>query len=88
MPSHKSAEKRMRQSIKRRDRNQHWRSRVRNRIKLIRDALAQGDVETATREFPATVSIIGKAQNKGVMPKNRAARTVSRLNNAIKRASA
>lgn len=79
MPNHKSAEKRVRQNEKRRDINRGNRGRLRTGIKKLRAALESGDTGTAQTILPATVSLIDKAVQKGVLHRNAAARYKSRL---------
>lgn len=79
MPNHKSSEKRVRQSEKRRVINRSNRTKVRTYIKKLRAALdsgKSGDVQTV---LPEAISVIDKAVQKGVMHKNAAARYKSRL---------
>ena len=78
MPNHKSAEKRMRQSEGRRAINRSNRTRVRTQIKKLHTALAAGN-KSASELLPATISVIDKAVQKGVLHKNAAARHKSRL---------
>ncbi|MDT5293958.1 MAG: small subunit ribosomal protein [Acidobacteriota bacterium] len=79
MPNHKSAEKRVRQNEKRRDINRGNRGRLRTGIKKLRAALESGDAGSAQTLLPATVSLIDKAVQKGVLHRNAAARYKSRL---------
>ena len=79
MPNHKSAEKRVRQSEKRRDINRSNRSKVRTYIKKVRVALESGKNDEVQSVLPETISVIDKAVQKGVMHKNAAARYKSRL---------
>jgi small subunit ribosomal protein S20 len=79
MPNHKSAEKRVRQNEKRRDINRGNRGRLRTGIKKLRAALESGDSGAAQTLLPATVSLIDKAVQKGVLHRNAAARYKSRL---------
>jgi small subunit ribosomal protein S20 len=79
MPNHKSAEKRVRQNEKRREVNRGNRSRLRTGIKKLRAALESGDAGSAQAILPATVSLIDKAVQKGVLHRNAAARYKSRL---------
>ena len=79
MPNHKSAEKRVRQSEKRRVINRGNRSKVRTYIKKMRAALDSGKGEEIQSALPETISVIDKAVQKGVMHKNAAARFKSRL---------
>jgi small subunit ribosomal protein S20 len=79
MPNHKSAEKRIRQSEKRRINNRNSRGRLRTGIKKLRATLADGDGEQLQTLLPQTISLIDKAVQKGVLHRNAAARYKSRL---------
>ena len=79
MPNHKSAEKRVRQSEKRRVINRSHRSKVRTYIKKLRVALDSGKSEDVQNVLPEVISVIDKSVQKGVMHKNAAARYKSRL---------
>lgn len=79
MPNHKSSEKRMRQSERRRKINKGNRTRVRSSIKRLRTALESGNSKEAGTLLPSTISTIDKAVQKGVLHKNAAARHKSRL---------
>jgi small subunit ribosomal protein S20 len=79
MPNHKSAEKRMRQSENRRQINRSSRTRLRGQIRKLRAAMTAGKAEELKDLLPATVSVIDKAVQKGVLHKNAAARHKSRL---------
>lgn len=81
---HKDAIKRIKQNEHRRARNRHYRSRMRNRIKALRQAVATGDVEQAQTELRQAISIIHRVASKGVIHRNQAARRISRLNRAVK----
>jgi len=84
---HKSAQKRARQDVKRRERNRTIRSRTRSVVKTLRadlDAGAAGVVE----KLREAESALRKAATKGVIPKRRASRQVSRLAKAANRARA
>jgi small subunit ribosomal protein S20 len=87
MPNHKSAEKRMRQGENRRLRNQIQKSKIRNSVKAVRDALDTGDAAAAGAALPAAVSRLYRAAAKGAIPQARANRLVSRLNKAVNRGS-
>ncbi len=88
MPNHKSAEKRVRQSERRRDINQGHRTRLRGSIKKLRSALAGGDPKASGALLPTTVSEIDKAVQKGVLHRNTAARHKSRLTVRVNQAAA
>lgn len=79
MPNHKSAEKRVRQSEKRRTINKSNRTKVRTYIKKLRTALSSGAKQDVDRVLPETISVIDKAVQKGVLHANAAARYKSRL---------
>ena len=79
MPNHKSAEKRVRQSERRRAVNRSRRSDLRTQIKKLRLALTAGDKNQSQEILTPTISAIDKAVNKGVLHKNTAARYKSRL---------
>ena len=79
MPNHKSAEKRVRQSERRRNINRHNRTKLRTAMKKLRSALGETDKSPATGLLPLTVSEIDKAVQKGVLHRNAAARHKSRL---------
>lgn len=86
MAQHRSAEKRARQALKRRDRNRAVRSRVRGSTRAVRAALERGDVAAARTELHAAEKLIRSAASKGVVKKTTASRTVSRLAKAVHRA--
>ena len=79
MANHKSAEKRVRQNIKRNAINRSNRGRLRTQIKGLRSALTDHDKSASTELLAPTVSLIDKAVNKGIIHKNTAARYKSRL---------
>jgi small subunit ribosomal protein S20 len=82
--THKDAIKRMKQNEGRRQRNRAARSRMRNQIKRVRDAVAAGDVATAQTQLREAVSVIHRVCQKGVIHRNQAARRIARLNKAVK----
>lgn len=79
MANHKSALKRIRQSERRRKRNQHIRTRMRTMVKHCREALDSGDASRAADAFKVAEREIRRAATKGVIPKQRADRSVGRL---------
>ena len=79
MANHKSAEKRVRQNLKRNEQNRSNRSKLRTQIKKLRSAVASSDKSLSTELLNPTVSVIDKAVNKGLIHKNTAARYKSRL---------
>lgn len=87
MPNHKSAEKRVRQSEKRRDVNRNRKSSLRTQIKKLRAALNASDKNLSQDLLNPTVSTIDKAVNKGILHKNTAARYKSRLTQHVAKLS-
>jgi small subunit ribosomal protein S20 len=74
-----SAKKRIRQNIKRRERNQVVRTRARTFIKRARVAIAAGDKEAAREAVRLAASELDKAASKGIIHPRNAARRKSRL---------
>jgi len=81
--NHPSALKRHRQSEKRRLRNQAIRSRVRNLIRAVRQAIATKDATAASTTLASATRALDKAVTKGVLHRNNAARKVARLSRAV-----
>ena len=79
MANHKSAEKRIRQSEKRRVHNKTIRTAMRTVVKTCRTALESTDADDAREKFRAAERSLQRAASKGIIPKARADRTVSRL---------
>jgi small subunit ribosomal protein S20 len=88
MPNHKSAEKRVRQSEKRRVINKSHRTHLRTSLKKLRTALSGGDAGQINTALPETVSTIDKAVQKGVLHRNAAGRYKSRLTKRVNQATA
>jgi small subunit ribosomal protein S20 len=81
--NHPSALKRHRQSVKRHARNQMVKTRVRNLIRSLRDAIRNGDRTAARTEFARTARALDKAVVKGVVHRNNASRRIARLAKAV-----
>jgi small subunit ribosomal protein S20 len=79
LANHKSALKRIRQSEKRRKRNQHIRSGMRTLTKHFLQAVEAGDEARATEAFAGASQAIRRAASRGVIPRRRADRSVGRL---------
>ncbi|GBC59920.1 30S ribosomal protein S20 [Desulfonema ishimotonii] len=88
MANHKSALKRARQSLIRRDRNRAVKTRVKNVVKSVRLAVEEGAGDTAATELILATSLIDKAAKKGVLHKKTAARKISRLSKLVNTISA
>jgi small subunit ribosomal protein S20 len=77
--SHASALKAHRQSLKNRERNRQFRSRLRSALREIRIAVDGSDVAAAKKALKETVSLIDKMTTKGIIHRNAAGRYKSRL---------
>jgi small subunit ribosomal protein S20 len=88
MLKHPSAAKRHRQSLKRHDRNQAIRSKVRTFVKRVRESIASGNAAEASERLRSATRAIDKAVTKGVLHRNTAARKISRLTLAVRKLSA
>ena len=84
MANIKSAKKRARQSEVRREHNASMRSRMRTAIKRVRKAIDTGDKAGAASALKSAYSVLDATVGKGVVHKNMAARSKSRLSAAIK----
>ncbi|MDD5272417.1 MAG: 30S ribosomal protein S20 [Methylovulum sp.] len=78
------AKKRAKQAEKSRIRNAGQRSNLRTFIKKVLAAVRAGDKEQAQAAYKTAVPIIDSAVNKGIIHKNKAARSKSRLNSRVK----
>ena len=76
MPTIKSAEKRLRQSKKRRERNRSVKSRIRTGEKRL---LAADSTEEAREILQEMYALLDRAAGKGVIHENKAAREKSKL---------
>lgn len=84
MANTSSARKRARQAEKRRVHNVSLRSRMRTHLKNVVTGIENGDAEKAQEAFLKAVPVIDSAVNKGLVHKNKAARSKSRLNTKIR----
>lgn len=84
MANSAQARKRARQAEKRRQHNMALRSRMRTFVKKVQAAIEGGDKTAATEAFKEAQPFVDGLVNKGLIHKNKAARSKSRLNAAIK----
>ena len=88
MANHKSAIKRARQNEIRRQRNRGVKTRVKGIIKEVNAAVIGEDQEMTAAKLKSAQSLIVKASKKGVLHPRTAARKISRLIKATRRAQA
>jgi small subunit ribosomal protein S20 len=79
-----SAQKRIRQTLKRTARNKARKSRVHGAIRKIEEAVASGSKEAATAAFRAAQPELQRAVTKGVLKANTVSRKLSRLSARVK----
>ena len=79
MPSHASAEKRVRKTARRTAVNKNRKSQIRTAVRKVEEALAAGNREAAVAAFKAAEPQIMRGTSKGVIHKNTGSRKVSRL---------
>ena len=83
MATHKSAEKRARQSLKRRNRNKHFLTRMRNIIREVRVMIADKTQDQLEPKLKEVTSTIQKLVEKKIIHRNTGSRYVSRLSRQI-----
>lgn len=94
MANHKSAIKAHEQSLRRRDRNNRMKSRMRRAIRAARSVIGavgpQDDdsASTARESIRTTGALIDTLAGKGIIHRNAAARHKSRLDKRLQKASA
>ena len=79
---HKSAQKRARQTIKRTERNKKYKALIKGSVKRV---FSSKDKETAQTELRKTVKVLDRAATKGIIHKNKAANTKSKLDKFVNR---
>ncbi len=84
MANSAQAKKRARQAEDNRQRNASQRSAMRTSVKAIQKAIDDGDKDQATAAYKAAVPALDRMARKGIIHKNAAARSKSRLNTAIR----
>ncbi len=79
MANHKSAEKRVRQTKVRTERNRFYRTRMKNLVRAVKEAVEANDLQKADEAFKLANKTIHSYISRGFLKKNTAARKVSRL---------
>ena len=86
MANTKSAKKRAEKSAAQRIKNRTMRSRMRTAVKKLRAAVASGDEKMAQELLPLTLKVVDYSAQTGIIHRNTAARTKSRLVAALRKA--
>ena len=84
MANIKSAKKRARQSVQRRQRNASARSMVRTAVKKVVKAIEAKDKAAAEAALKSAEPLMDRYASRGLIHQNKAARHKSRLNTAIR----
>mgnify|MGYP000405526418 FL=1 len=79
MANHKSAEKRIRQTKKRTERNRFYKTRIKNVTKNVLAAIESADKEKAVEAMKTANKYLHHCVSKNIIRKETAARKVSRL---------
>ena len=83
MATHASALKAHKQSLKNREHNRQFRSRLRNALKSIRSSIDSNDLAGAKTALKQTISLIDRMASKGIIHRNAAGRYKSRLQTRV-----
>jgi len=83
MANNKSAKKRILQTAVRTERNRYYRTRIKNIVKAVHEAVALADKESASKAFKVANKQIHSLVSKGFIKKTTAARKVSRLHKMV-----
>jgi small subunit ribosomal protein S20 len=83
LANHKSAIKRARQSEEQRVRNRSRKTRMKNVIRDLEEAIAGKSPEKAAEQLKKAASVIAKTASKGVVHRNTASRRISRLTRGV-----
>ena len=84
MANVKSAEKRIRQTRKRTERNRYYRTRIKTITKKVENAVEAGNYEEALNAWKVANKKFQSFINKGILKKNTARRKISKLHHLVK----
>ena len=79
MANHKQAAKRARQTIVRTERNRFYKTRIKNIVKAVNEAVEANNKEEATVAMKAANKYLHHCVSKNILKKKTAARKVGRL---------
>lgn len=84
MPNKESAKKRVLVSERNRIYNRFWKTRCKNAVKKVLEAVEQKNTELATKRLNDAQSVLDKAVVKGVVHRNTAARRKANIAAKVK----
>ena len=85
MANHKSAEKRIRQTKKRTERNRYYKTRIKNMTRSLKEAIEAKDLSKSQEVMKQINQAFHKKVSKKIIKKNTAARKDSCLNKKKKK---
>ncbi|MCF0248354.1 MAG: 30S ribosomal protein S20 [Synergistes sp.] len=88
MPNKKSAKKRVLVAERNRIYNRFWKTRCKNSMKKLLEAVEAKDIELAAKRLNEAQGVLDKAVVKGVVHRNTAARRKSLMASKVKALSA
>lgn len=88
LPNKKSAKKRVLVTERNRIYNRFWKTRCKNAVKKLLEAVASKDLDLATKRLNEAHGVLDKAVVKGVVHRNTAARRKSNMAAKVKALSA
>ncbi len=88
MANNKSAKKRILVSAKKTERNRYYRTKIKNTVKAVHEAVEASDKTAATEAFVKANKNIHSLVSKGFIKKSTAARKVSRLHKMVNKIEA
>jgi small subunit ribosomal protein S20 len=83
LATHKSAEKRDRQSVNRRERNVAAKSAIKTKVKTVLATVEDKNKENSVKALKTIVPSLAKAAAKGLIHKKNASRKISRLTKKV-----
>lgn len=88
MANHKQALKRHRQSLRRRARNMRFKKQIKTQLKELNYNIEDKDLTLAKETLQKAIKVLSRGGSKGVIPKRRASRKISRITRQLNRAAA
>lgn len=88
MANTKSAKKAVRRIATKTAVNKAHRTRMRNEVRRVEEAIASGESDVATTALKVAEPLIARSAQRGIIHQNTAARKISRLTRRVKAMSA